>query len=529
MNRSGKAREPFDAAVRGQESIMAEANHTSSDASEAPPPVLELRGVGKTFSGVHVLAGVDFSVRSGEVMGLVGENGAGKSTLMRIVTGIYDADPGGTIRFDGNEIHFTNTRQSIDAGIAMIHQELNLLSGLTVGENLFLGREPLNRLGLIDWPTLMAESRRHLAAVRQTIDPSMLIGRLSVGQQQMVEIARALSLNARLIVMDEPTGALTDVETDILFEAIRHLRDQGKAIVYISHRLGEIFQICDSVTVLRDGRMVFTGPASGLNEAALIHHMVGREITEKYPYTHSATGPVSLRVSHLSAPVVEDISFEGHAGEVIGFAGLMGAGGNQLGKTLYGAMLAHSGSIEVNGRALSLHTPEAGVRAGIAYLPEDRKAEGLIQIHSVRVNMTLAALRRFSIALGLIARGREDGVVAGYVETFQIRTPSVEAAVATLSGGNQQKVALAKALMTEPTILILDEPTRGVDVGARRDIYSLINELKAKGLTILLISSDMPELLGVADRILVLSRGRLTGAFGRDEATQEAIMKCAVA
>jgi len=508
---------------------MAEANLTPSDSSNPAPPILELRGIGKTFSGVHVLADVDFSVHSGEVMGLVGENGAGKSTLMRIVTGIYDADPGGTIRFEGDEVHFTSTRQSIDAGIAMIHQELNLLPGLTVGENLFLGREPLNRFGLVDWPTLMAESRKHLKAVHQTFDPSILVGDLSVGQQQMVEIARALSLNARLIVMDEPTGALTDVETDILFEAIAHLRAQGKAIVYISHRLGEIFQICDSVTVLRDGRMISTGPASGLDEASLIHHMVGREITEKYPYVHCVEGPVSLRVAHLSAQVIEDISFEGHAGEVIGFAGLMGAGGNQLGKTLYGAIAARKGSIEVKGRTLSLRAPEAGVRAGIAYLAEDRKAEGLIQIHSVRTNMTLAALRRFSIALGLVARGREDVAVAGYVKAFQIKTPSVEAAIGTLSGGNQQKVALAKALMTEPSILILDEPTRGVDVGARRDIYSLINELKAKGLTILLISSDMPELLGVADRILVLSRGRLTGAFARGEATQEAIMKCAVA
>jgi ribose transport system ATP-binding protein len=448
---------------------------------------------------------------------------------MRIVTGTYDADPGGIIRFNGSEVHFANTRQSIDAVIAMMHQDLNLLPGLTVGENLFLGREPLNRLGLIDWSALREESRKHLAAVRQTIDPAIPVGRLSVGQQQMVEIARALSLKARLIIMDEPTDALTDVETAILFEAIRHLRDQGKAIVYITHRLGEIFEICDSVTVLRDGRMVFTGPSTGLDEATLIHHMVGREITDKYPYVHSAAGPVSLRVSHLSAPGIEDISFEAHAGEVIGFAGLMGAGGNQLGKTLYGAILARGGSIEVNGRTLSLRAPEAGVRAGIAYLPEDRKAEGLIQVHSVRTNMSLAALRRFANALGFVARRREEDAVAGYVKAFEIRTPGVEAVIATLSGGNQQKVSLAKALMTEPSILILDEPTRGVDVGVRREIYSLINDLKAKGLTILLISSDMPELLGVADRILVLSRGRLTGAFGRGEATQEAIMKRAVA
>jgi ribose transport system ATP-binding protein len=502
---------------------MAEQSFTSTS------PVLELRGISKTFHGTTVLDRVDFAVRSGEVMALLGENGAGKSTLMKIVTGIHEADPGGTINLDGTEVRFTNPRQAIAAGIAMIHQDLNVLPGLTVAENLYLGREPLNRLGFIDWPTLREESHKHLAALHQAIDPSTLVGHLSVGQQQMVEIARALSLNARLIIMDEPTDALTDVETDILHDAIRQLRDQGKGVVYISHRLGEIFKICDSVTVLRDGRTAAAEPTAAVSEAELIHHMVGREITDKYPYTSAAERPVSLRVDHLSASGIEDISFEAHEGEVLGFAGLMGAGGPELGRTLCGALWARAGSIELEGRKLSLRSPGAGVRAGIAFVPEDRKSEGLVQIHSVRTNMTLTALRHFTTTLGLIAHRREEKIVSDYIKTFTIRTPGADAVVATLSGGNQQKVLLAKALIIEPKVLILDEPTRGVDVGVRREIYSLINDLKAKGLTIVLISSDMPELLGIADRILVLSRGHLTGAFDRGEATQDAIMQRAVA
>jgi ribose transport system ATP-binding protein len=504
---------------------MVMGNQTSASSS----PILELRGVSKSFHGTKVLDGVDFSVRSGEVMALMGENGAGKSTLMKIVTGIYQADPGGTIKLDGAEVRFTKPGQAISAGVAMIHQDLNLLPGLTVAENLFLGREPLNGFGLIDWPTLRGESRRRLAELQQSIDPGALVGRLRVGQQQMVEIARALSLNARLIIMDEPTDALTDVETAILHDAIRRLRDQGKGIVYISHRLSEIFKICDSVTVLRDGKTAAAEPTTAVSEAELIHHMVGREITDKYPYTPAADRPVSLRVVHLSAPGIDDISFEAHEGEVLGFAGLMGAGGPELGRVLYGALSARAGSIELEGRKLSLRSPGAGVGAGIAFVPEDRKSEGLVQIHSVLTNMTLTALRRFITALGLIAHRREEKTVADYIKAFTIRTRGADAVVATLSGGNQQKVLLAKALMTEPKVLILDEPTRGVDVGVRREIYSLINDLKAKGLTILLISSDMPELLGIADRILVLSRGRLTGAFGRGEATQDAIMQRAVA
>jgi len=501
----------------------------AAETATTSTPILELRGVSKTFHGVRVLNQVEFAVRPGEVMALLGENGAGKSTLMKIVTGIYESDPGGTIRLNGTEIRFTNPRQAISAGIAMIHQDQNLIPGLSAAENIYLGREPLNSLGLIAWPALKAESRKQLDALRQTIDPGIPVGRLGVGHRQMVEIARALSLSAQLIIMDEPTDALSDVETGILFDAIRQLRDQGKGIVYISHRLGEIFKICDAVTVLRDGHAVVSGPIADFDEAKLVHHMVGHEIGDKYPHVAVATGPVRLRVTGLSAPGVEDISFEAHQGEVMGFTGLVGSGGTELGRALYGALSARAGSIELDGRKLSLRSPRDGVRAGIAYVPEDRKSEGLIQIDSVRTNMSLTALRRLSTLGGFVAHRREDEVVSSYMQAFSIRAPSKDALVATLSGGNQQKVSLAKALMTDPKVLVLDEPTRGVDVGARREIYSLINEIKTQGLAILLISSDMPELLGISDRIFVLSRGRLNGAFDRKDATQDAILQRAVA
>ena len=491
--------------------------------------ILDLNGISKTFHGTKVLDRVDFAVASGQVMALLGENGAGKSTLMKIVTGIYEADAGGSIRLNGAEIRFNNPRQAMFAGIAMIHQDQNLVPGLSVAENLFLGREPLNSLRLIDHAALRAESRKYLDALHQAIDPTVRVSRLGVGQRQMVEIARALSLDARLIIMDEPTDGLSDVETEILFDSIRRLRDQGKGIVYISHRLGEIFKICNAVTVLRDGHAVASGHIAEFDEAKIVHHMVGHEIADKYPHSAAGDGVKRLRVAGLSAPGIQEISFEAGEGEVVGFTGLVGSGGTELGRALYGALPARAGSIELDGRPLSLRSPADGVRAGIAYLPEDRKTEGLIQIDSVEDNMSLTALRRFVSPFGLIAHRREDEAVAGYIKTFAIRTPDKDTVVATLSGGNQQKVALAKALMTNPKVLVLDEPTRGVDVGARREIYRLIDDFKGKGLTIILISSDMPELLGISDRIFVLSRGRLNGAFGRGEATQDAILQRAVA
>ena len=490
--------------------------------------LLKLEGVDKAFSTVKVLQGVDFSVSAGRVVALAGENGAGKSTLMKIITGIYQRDAG-VMRYKGEEVRFTTARQSMDAGIAMIHQELNLLPEMTVGENIFLGREPVDKSGRILWAVIEAESRRWLKHLQQDINPKCLIADLSIAQQQMVEIARALSMNAEVIIMDEPTDALTDVETKILFDVVDQLRSQGKGMVFISHRLGEIFAMCDDVAVLRDGEMVHQGPVSEITEDDLIRHMVGRELSDQYPYERVELGPVKLKVSNLTAKGFRDISFEARAGEVVGFAGLVGAGRTELGKAIYGANPVISGQVELDGKPTAIRTPRDGVKAGIGYVTEDRKLEGLIQMHGLRPNMSLSGLLRFSGKSGILDKKAERGEITRYINAFSIKTHGIDAIISQLSGGNQQKVSIAKSLVPEPNILILDEPTRGVDVGAKREIYTLINTLKSQGLSILLMSSDMPELLGISDRILVMSGGKLTGSFTREEADQESIMRCTVA
>ena len=491
--------------------------------------LLDLSGISKTFNGVKVLDDVDLAVAPGQIMALVGENGAGKSTLMRIVSGIYEADPGGGMRLAGQPFLPRSPRQAMEAGVAIIHQELNLLPGLTVAENMFLGREPVTALGFLDRGEQTRRTRALMARLKQPVDPAAEVGRLRVGQQQMVEIARALSLDAQVIIMDEPTDALAETETAVLFDVIRDLARQGKGIIYISHRLGEVFSLCHAVTILRDGRKVFAGRTADLTEAALIRHMVGREITDQYPHLACPQGPVRLKLAKLTADGISDISFEARAGEVVGFAGLMGAGRTELAKAIYRDNRCLSGAVEIDGRPVTIRHPGAGMRAGIAYVPEDRKAEGLIQAHGVRPNMALGALRRFASLPGFVSPRQERAGVARYMAAFAVRAADPEAPVAALSGGNQQKVSLAKALMAEPSIVILDEPTRGVDVGARREIYTLINDLKAKGLAILLMSSDMPELLGMSDRILVMARGRISGELSRQEASQDAIMTLAVA
>ncbi len=491
--------------------------------------LLELRNISKTFGDVQVLDGVSLRAQAGRVLALVGENGAGKSTLMKIVTGIHQPNPGGEIRFKDATVKVMNPRQAIDLGIGIIHQELNLLPGLSVAENIFLGREPRNAFGAINWSRMRTATAGLLESLRQGhIDPRQPVERLGVGAQQMVEIARTLSQSAEVIIMDEPTDALTEVETAILFEAIRHLKAEGKAIIYISHRLGEIFAECDDVAVLRDGRLVHEGPVADLSEAQLIHHMVGRDITDQYPYEAQPPGPVRLEVKDLTAEGITGISFAAHAGEVVGFAGLMGAGRTELARAIYGANRAVSGQILIDEQPCQLRRPSDGVRAGIAYVTEDRKSDGLIQPHAIRTNMALSALPRLS-PRGVVRRGEERSVVSDYMRRFAVKAPDMEMEVRNLSGGNQQKVSLAKSLLADPKVVILDEPTRGVDVGARREIYTLINEMKSRGLCILLMSSDMPELLGLSDRILVLSQGRLTGSFASGEASQHAIMERAVA
>ncbi|WP_136806235.1 sugar ABC transporter ATP-binding protein [Desulfosediminicola flagellatus] len=490
--------------------------------------LLELQAVNKSFGPVEVLKGVNFTVTSGKVTALAGENGAGKSTLMKIISGIYSRN-GGTMSYLGKEVTFKNPRQAMTAGIAIIHQELNLLTTMRVGENIFLGREPVNNFGKIDWETVRSESARWLKVLKQDIDPDTILGSLSIAQQQMVEIARALSLNAQVIIMDEPTDALTDIETEILFEVVEELRDQGKGLVFISHRLGEIFRLCDDVAILRDGVMVHQGPVTELDEDDLIRHMVGRELSSQYPYTQVESGEIRLQVNGLTSKGFSDVSFSGCAGEVVGFAGLVGAGRTELAKTLFGAQRALAGDVYIDGEKVSIHTPHQGVLAGIGYVTEDRKHEGLIQSQGLQSNMSLTGLKRFTGPTGHLKKKEERRIIGEYIRAFSIKTHSIDSIVSELSGGNQQKVSIAKSLLPEPRILILDEPTRGVDVGAKREIYTLINELKQKGLCILLMSSDMPELLGISDRILVLSRGRLTGEFSRSEVTQESIMRCAVA
>lgn len=490
--------------------------------------LLELQAVDKSFGPVKVLDGVDFTVTAGKVTALAGENGAGKSTLMKIISGIH-ARNGGTIFYEGKEVTYTNPREAMAAGIAIIHQELNLLPTMRVGENIFLGREPVNRFGKIDWEIVRSESKRWLKVLKQNIDPDVPLSSLSIAQQQMVEIARALSLNARVIIMDEPTDALTNIETEILFGVVHELRAQGKGLVFISHRLGEIFRLCDDVAILRDGVMVHQGPVSDLNEDDLIRHMVGRELSSQYPYQAADPGDFRLQVKGLHGDGVRDISFSCRAGEVVGFAGLVGAGRTELAKTLFGAQRAKSGEVFVDGEKVTIRSPHQGVLAGIGYVTEDRKLEGLIQSQGLQSNMSLTGLKRFAGPTGHLNGKEERRVIGEYIRAFSIKTHSMDSIVSELSGGNQQKVSIAKSLLPEPRILILDEPTRGVDVGAKREIYTLINKLKQKGLCILLMSSDMPELLGISDRILVLSGGRLTGEFSRSEVTQESIMRCAVA
>ncbi|MCZ4280648.1 sugar ABC transporter ATP-binding protein [Kiloniella laminariae] len=490
--------------------------------------LLRLEAVSKSFSGNRVLDEVSFSLFRGSVLALAGENGAGKSTLMKVITGLYTCEAG-QVLYRGDIVSFDNPRHAMDAGIAIIHQELNLLPNLSVTENIFLGRELRNGFGLLRSAEMIAATETLLAKLKQTIDPKALVGSLSLAQQQMVEIAKALSFEAEVIIMDEPTDALSDVETRVLFEVVANLKLQGKGLIFISHRLEEIFELCDQVAILRDGKMVHVGPTREINEQELIRHMVGRELSDRYPYAAVPKGDLRLQAEGLCAPGISDISFDAHAGEVIGFSGLIGAGRTELAHALYGVAELFAGRIMVEGAERRLTSPQDGVAAGIAYVSEDRKGEGLIQIHSLKSNMTLGTVRKFCSALGLLDLAKESRAVEQFVDAFAIKASGHDMPVQQMSGGNQQKVSLAKSLMAEPRILILDEPTRGVDVGAKREIYAQIQSLKEKGLCILLMSSDLPEVLGISDRVLVLSRGRLTASFTREEASQEKIMQAAIA
>ena len=488
--------------------------------------LLKISGIDKSFPGVKALSNACLSGYAGRAMALMGENGARKSTLRKVLTGIYSKDAG-IIEYLGQQVMFKGPKNSQEAGISIIHQELNLVGNLTIAENIFLGREFTTPFGSIDWKKMHAEADKLLARLNVPHSSHQLCSELSIGEQQMVEIAKALSFESKVIIMDEPTDALTDTETEALFNVIRELKAEKRGIVYISHRIKEIFEICDDVTVLRDGQFIGEVAVAELTEDRLIEMMVGRRLDEQYPHVDVPEGEVRLEVNQLSGSGVHNVSFTLRAGEILGISGLMGAGRTELMKVLYGALPKESGEVRLNGKTISNDCPQDGLNNGIVYISEDRKGDGLILGMSVKENMSLTALDHFS-KVGRIRHDSEQLAVDDFILMFNIKTPSRDQQIGLLSGGNQQKVAIAKGLMTRPNVLILDEPTRGVDVGAKKEIYQLINKFKQDGLSIIIVSSEMPEVLGMSDRILVMREGRISGEFSREDATQEKLLAAAI-
>ncbi|MBV7433533.1 ribose ABC transporter ATP-binding protein RbsA [Cardiobacteriaceae bacterium TAE3-ERU3] len=488
-------------------------------------PLLRMVEIDKNFPGVKALEQAGLNVYSGRIMALIGENGAGKSTLMKVLSGIYAPD-GGHVTFNGQPAIFSGPRDAQQAGISIIHQELNLINALTVAENIFLGRFD-TRFGSIDWSSMRQKANQLLNRLNVSFSADDTVADLSMGQRQMVEIAKALSFDAQIIIFDEPTDALTDQEAQTLFSVMRDLKAEGKGLVFISHRLKEIFHICDDVTVLRDGLLIGEYPISEITEAALIERMVGRSLSGQYPDPSPRQNDVLLSTKDLCGTGIEHANLTLHKSEILGISGLMGAGRTELAKLLYGAGEITSGQIYLNGQAIKPKSPGDALRLGIAYVSEDRKEDGLILGMSVADNMTLSALPKFS-RYGHILEKETSAAVERFTQAFRIKTPNAAQLVGLLSGGNQQKVSISKALMTNPDVLILDEPTRGVDVGARKEIYDLISELKQAGMGIILISSDMPEILGMSDRIVTLCQGRITAEFDRSQATQEALLSASM-
>ena len=489
--------------------------------------ILTMEGIDKSFPGVHALDHVNLEVRRGEVHALMGENGAGKSTLMKVLTGIYTKDSG-TITYEGKEVEFHGPKEAQEAGIVIVHQELNMMNHLTVAQNIFIGREFMKG-GIIDDAKMNAESKKLFDQLGIKIDPTEKMGNLTVGKQQMCEIAKAISHKAKVIIFDEPSAALTEAEIEELFKIIRDLRDKQLGIVYISHRMDEIKVITDRVTVMRDGGYVGTLITKDCTKDDIINMMVGRVIYED-PKTKSMVppdAPVVLKVEHLNAgKMVQDVSFELHKGEILGFSGLMGAGRTETARALFGADPKESGDIYINGKKVDIKSPKDAVALGIGYLSEDRKRYGIVVDKSVAENSTMAHLKNFVKGL-FIDKKKEVAATQDYIKRLNTKTPSTDQLVVNLSGGNQQKVVLAKWLVKDCDILIFDEPTRGIDVGAKSEIYHLMNELVAQGKSIIMISSEMTEILRMSDRIVVMCEGKKTAEIDIADATQESIMHAA--
>ena len=491
------------------------------------PTILRLRGIRKTYPGVVALEDVNFDLRRGEVHILLGENGAGKSTLVKILSGACRRTSG-QIYLDEVETDIRNPKQAQDLSIRVIYQELNLVPYLSVADNLFLGREPSLIPGILDQAAINEAARRLLASLDLRIDPRTPVRSLGIAEQQMVEIAKALSSDARILIMDEPTSALTESEIRQLFATIRTLKQKGVSIIYISHRLEETFEIGDRVSVLRDGRLVATRPISEVTQPELIRLMVDRDVKEQFPKRKTSRGEEVLRVEDLSSDgKFADISFALHRGEVLGIAGLMGSGRTELARVLFGVDRADRGAIFVRGQRRDIRSVRTAIRLKMGFVTEDRKSEGLVLNLSVKDNICLPSVPKFS-RLGLMRGRKEQQAALGYVRQLGIKTPSLRQRVVLLSGGNQQKVVLAKWLCSNAEILILDEPTRGIDVGAKVEIYEWMNRLTSQGAAILMISSELPEILGMSDRILVMRHGRIAGEFLAPEATQERILGAAL-
>ncbi len=484
---------------------------------------IEMKGINKAFGGNPVLQNAGFVLADGEIHALMGENGAGKSTLMKILTGVYTRDAG-TVTVNGKEVVYNNAQEAEKEGIVFIHQELNVLFDLTVEENMFLGKEIHNRFGVCNKKAMQKEVRRILDVLGVNIKPEAKMDTLSVGQQQMIEIAKALMVDAKVIIMDEPTAALSQSETVTLFKVVRSLKQKGVSIVYISHRMEEIFELCDRITILRDGEYVGTKNIPETNMDEIVKMMIGREIGERYPERNTKLGDVVFEVKNLNCPgTFKNVNFNVRAGEVLGVAGLMGAGRTEIMQSIFGNMPHVTGQIFMNGQEIQNKNPWDAMDNGIGFITEDRKIEGLMLEKSIMENISIANLGRIS-QKGVLNKKREQEMTQQGIEDLHIKCTGAQHACGNLSGGNQQKVVFAKWIFTEPKLLILDEPTRGVDIGAKKEIYSIINKLADKGVAIIMVSSELPEILGMSDRIMVVHEGKIGGFIDKNEANQENIM-----
>lgn len=489
-------------------------------------PVLALEGVSKSFGAVRALRSVSLDLYAGEVHALAGENGAGKSTLIKTLTGVHRPDEG-TVLLDGSPVEFAGPADARDAGVAVIYQEPTLFPDLSVAENIFMGRQPRRSLGRVDHRAVRAAAAALFTRLGVTMDPDRPARGLSIADQQLVEIAKALSFEARVLIMDEPTAALTGSEVARLFAVVRTLREQGAAVLFISHRLEEVFALCRRVTTLRDGMWVATEPVAGLTESDLVERMVGRTLDELYPKQPAALGEVALDVSRLTREgVFTDVSFQVRHGEIVGLAGLVGAGRSEVARAVFGVERWDAGRVSVDGHGLRPGAPSLAMAAGLALVPEDRRAQGLVMEMSIERNIGLSGLKATSRA-GLMSRAAERDRALDWATRLQVKYARLGDLVSTLSGGNQQKVVLAKWLATSPSVLIVDEPTRGIDVGTKAEVHRLLSRLAAEGVAILMISSDLPEILGMADRVLVMREGRISAEIPREQATEQLVMAAA--